>query len=141
MPPASRNIAIGKPMRLKYHLLPSILCIAFGTSLAVGQQQASPTGSSGTLSVEQVIDSAIEQENALTKRLATLRPLIETYTQNLERHPGLGVVPAGDKYFLGKLDLSRGLEQKSLLPNSGWISTLGQPVKQAYSVAFVPDGF
>src|SRR5919197_821772 len=128
-------------MRLKRCLLLSVLCTALGSSLAVGQQQASSNGSSGTLSLEKVIDRAIEQENALTKRLATLRPLIETYTQSMEPNPGLGATPAGDKYFLGKLDLSRSVEQKSLLPDSGWISTLGQRLKQAYSVAFMPEGF
>src|SRR6185369_10771360 len=103
-----------------------------------------PSGSSPTPSttLDRVIDKAIEHERALTKTMATVRPLIETYLQNMEPHPDLGAVPKNDKYFLGKLDLSRGGSgQKSLLPESGWISTLGQRIKQVYSVTLVPEGF
>src|SRR5262249_16276946 len=71
-----------------------------------------------------------------------LRPLIETYAQNMQVHPDLGAVPKGDKYFLGKLDFSRAIQQKSLLPeSSGPISGIGQRLKQLYSVTFVPEGF
>ena len=109
--------------------------------LTVSPLLAQNSQPSGTLLIENVIDKIIEHENALAQRLATLSPLIETYIQTMEPHPALGAVPTGDKYFLGKLDLSHSREQKSLLPDSGWISALGQHLKQKYSVVFVPDGF
>src|SRR5262249_44551437 len=82
-----------------------------------------------------------DQERALAKRMTTLRPLIETYMQNLEPSAELGVVPKNDTYFLGKLDLSHGVSQKSLLATPGWMSVVGQKVKQFYSVNYIPEGF
>jgi hypothetical protein len=128
-------------MKLKHCLVVS-LCVAFATPLWLGAQTpAEPQSVSTSLSVERVIDKAIEQELALAKRMTTLKPLIETYTQKMEPHADLGAVPKSDKYFLGKLDLSRGNEQKSFLPQSGWVSMLGRSVNQFYSVTFIPEGF
>ncbi|HME99333.1 MAG TPA: hypothetical protein VKK06_05610, partial [Terriglobia bacterium] len=71
-----------------------------------------------------------------------LRPLIETYTQNMGVHADLGAVPKSDKYFLGKLDLTRGVRQKSLMPDSkGFMGGLRQRIRQVYSVDYVPEGF
>src|SRR5206468_12026314 len=119
------------------------LCVAFASSSRLcAQTPADSSSDAPSLSVDRVIDKAIEQERSLEKRMAGLRPLIETYTQNMGVHPDLGAVPKSDKYFLGKLDLSRGIHQKSLMPtSSGWISTVGQMLKQTYSITYIPDGF
>ena len=127
-------------MRSKYFLLMPCLSIALGISVRVHAQ--TPSNASPDISVDRIIDKAIEQERSLSKRMTTMRPLIETYTQNMGIHPDLGAVPKSDKYFLGKLDLANGVHQKSLLPDSGgFISSLGQRIKQVYSVNYVPDGF
>src|SRR5215510_13043042 len=134
-------------MKSKYCLFIFSLCVAFASSSrlcaqtpADGAADGSPDATS--LSVDRVIDKAIEQERSLGRRMAGLRPLIETYTQNMGVHSDLGAVPRSDKYFLGKLDLTRGVHQKSLLPDSkGWMSSLGQRIRQLYSVDYVPEGF
>jgi Peptidase family M48 len=130
-------------MKSKYCLFIFSLCVAFASSSRLGAQTPADSSSDATsLSVDRVIDKAIEQERSLEKRMAGLRPLIETYTQNMGVHPDLGVVPKSDKYFLGKLDLTRGVRQKSLLPDSkGWMSSLRQRIRQVYSVDYVPEGF
>jgi Peptidase family M48 len=119
------------------------LCVALASASGLSAQtpaDGSPDATS--LSTDTVIDKAIEQERSLEKRMRGMRPLIETYTQNMAVHPDLGAVPKSDKYFLGKLDLTRGVRQKSLLPDSkGWMGSLGQRIRQLYSVDYVPEGF
>jgi len=112
-------------------------------SLAFGQASSSDPSTGTATSVDRIIDKVIEQEKALTKKMSTMTPLIETYTQKMEPHPDLGLVPKSDKYFIGKLDLTRGTHEKSLIPesNGGWLSMLGNKVKQSFSVTFMPDGF
>jgi Peptidase family M48 len=129
-----------KRMKSKYYL--SCLFIALAISIPLQAQDPASNSDAPSVSVDRVIDKAIEQERALMNRMKGMRPLIETYTQNMGLHPDLGAVPKSDKYFLGKLDLTNGTHQKSLLADSnGWISSLGQRIKQLYSVSYVPDGF
>jgi len=126
--------------RLLIFLLPVVLAIPMG---ARPQDPASGSADAGSISIDRVIDSALEQERALTKSMATFRPLIETYTQTMEPHPDLGAVPKGDKYFLGKLNFTRsGAQQKSLLPeSSSLMGSLAQSIKQVFSITMVPEGF
>jgi hypothetical protein len=129
-------------MKLEYRLLLFALSFVLASPLHLGGQALPAASPDATpLSVERIIEKAVDQENVLTKRMASLRPLIETYTQSMQPHPDLGAVPKSDKYFLGKLDLSHGMSHKSFLPESGWISTVGKSIKQLYSVTFVPEGF
>src|SRR5262245_31883064 len=130
-------------MKSKYCLFTFSLCVAFANSGWLLAQSSPDAPSDATsLSIDRVIDKAIEQERSLEKRMRGLRPLIETCTQDMALHSDLGAVPRSDKYFLGKLDLTRGVHQKSLLPDSkGWMSSLGQRIRQVYSVDYVPEGF
>jgi hypothetical protein len=129
-------------MKFKSFLFLSLFFI-FASVLTLGAQTPPDTSSeAATILIDKIIDSAIKQERDLSRRMVTLTPLIETYTQNMAEHPDLGAVPKSDKYFLGKLDLSKGIHQKSLLPStSGWLNTVGQLLKQTYSITFIPDGF
>ncbi len=70
---------------------------------AATQPVASPQAAPTTL--DQVVDRALEREQALIKLLEERTPLIETYLQNLKPDPQLGPVPMEDHYFLGRLDL------------------------------------
>ncbi len=93
------------------------------------------------ISAESIIDKAAAQERDLEKRMAGFKPLIETYIQNLDLDRELGVIPKSDKYFLGKLDLSHGIAQKSLLPPQGWSSAILGKIRQMYSVNYLANGF
>jgi Peptidase family M48 len=67
--------------------------------------------------LDQVVDRAIQREQALIKLLSERTPLIETYLQNLTNDPQLGPVPVQDHYFLGRLDLQgdKGPERRDYL--------------------------
>jgi hypothetical protein len=129
-------------MKSKHWFFTLCVSVTLGTSVGLHAQSVSDApADAASITIDKVIDRAIEQERSLAKRMVGLRPLIETYMQNMAPHAELGSVPKSDTYFLGKLDLSQNSLQKSLLPESGWISTLGQRIRQVYSVIYVPEGF
>jgi hypothetical protein len=74
------------------------------------------------VTADQVIARMIQSE---TKFLADIRgytPLLETYIQEMKPDTELGLVPGDDKYFLGRLDMSRGTGRIVFLEDrSGWI--------------------
>src|SRR5437879_11862569 len=70
-------------------------------------------------SLDQVVDRVSSRETALVSSLRQYSPLVETYIQNLRPDDQLDSVPAGDNYFLGRADLSTGVELKSLTETTG----------------------
>src|SRR5580692_10822084 len=105
---------------------------------AAAQQQSSST--------DQVVDRIVTQEQAEVQSLRQYTPLVETYIQNLRADKDLGPVPAGDRYFLGKANLAKGVELDPLTTqdNSGGVKhkMLGG-LGSAFSMQmeFLPRGF
>src|SRR5580704_3637444 len=64
--------------------------------------------------LNQVVDRIISQEQAEMNSLKPYSPLVETYIQNLRGDKDLGAVPAGDKYFMGRAVLSKGVQLEPL---------------------------
>ncbi len=60
--------------------------------------------------MDEVIDRVITNENRLNNQIPQYSPLVETYIQNLKPDKDLGFAPAGDKYFLGRAQFSKGVE-------------------------------
>ncbi len=69
--------------------------------------------------MDQVVDRIVSRESAEITALRQYSPLVETYIQNTRADKDLGSVPAGDKYFLGKAELSKGVELRSLAEDTG----------------------
>src|SRR5258708_4184328 len=69
--------------------------------------------------VDEAIDGAIARESALLSFLRTSTPVAETYIQDMVPDTDFGTIPAADHYFLGRIDLSRGISEKSYLPKGG----------------------
>ena len=92
-------------------------------------------------SFDQVIDRVVERERAFNEQMRGLQPLVETYIQTLSPDQELGLVPSGDSYFLGRLDLKNGVEDHSFLepPKGGknFFAKLARP----YVPRFLPRGF
>jgi hypothetical protein len=93
--------------------------------------------------MEDVIDRVITNENRASQQIRQYSPLVETYIQNLKPDKELGYVPAGDKYFLGRADFSKGVSLVSLTD----VNTKGRKIMGAignffsFSAEFVPGGF
>src|SRR5579864_7225639 len=62
----------------------------------------------------QVVDRIISTEQAEMQTLKPYTPLVETYIQNFRGDNNLGSVPAGDRYFLGRALLAKGVELEPL---------------------------
>src|SRR3984893_3437280 len=89
---------------------------------------------------DEVIDRVVEREHLLLAQMRNLRPLVETYLQNLKSDAGGNPSPVNDQYFLGRLDMSDGPEDVSFVdPGSG----RGRFRKLAgiFSLHFQPLGF
>jgi Peptidase family M48 len=82
-------------------------------------------GAGQPTSFEQVISRINQRETQFARNMRNYTPMVETYIQDMKPDPELGEVPAGDHYFLGRLDLSRGFATASFLPDhSHWFSRL-----------------
>src|ERR1700730_15192008 len=62
----------------------------------------------------QVVDRIVSQEQAEMNSLKPYSPLVETYIQNLKGDKDLGPVPNGDKYFMGRAVLAKGVDLEPL---------------------------
>jgi hypothetical protein len=72
---------------------------------------ARPTSSAsagGGVVFDDLVDSAVRQEQRLADVIRTLTPIIETYIQEEGARPRFqaGITPNGDDYFLGRLSLT-----------------------------------
>jgi peptidase M48-like protein len=93
--------------------------------------------------MEDVIDRVITNENRAVQQIRQYSPLVETYIQNLKPDKDLGYTPAGDKYFLGRADFSKGVSLVSLTDTNSKGKRIFGSIGNFFSFAlqFVPDGF
>ena len=83
--------------------------------LALGAMPLTAAAQQPSTALDQVVDKIITQEQAEVQSLRTYSPLVETYIQNLRPDARLwGQVPAGDKYFLGRAVLAKGISLEPL---------------------------
>jgi len=89
-------------------ILPVALTLVLGAIPlpAAGQQQ---------ITLAQVVDKIVAQEQAEVQSLRQYSPIVETYIQILRPTKAGGAVPNGDKYFLGRAELSKGVELEPLI--------------------------
>jgi len=98
---------------------------------------SSATPAQQPANANEVVDKIVAQEHAEAQLLRQYTPLVETYIQYLRADNEVGSVPHGDKYFLGRADLSKRLELESLGVNHKLFAGL----KEFFSMEFVPLGF
>jgi hypothetical protein len=95
----------------------------------------------GPASFDQVLDKIAEREHFFTAQMRHLHPLVETYIQNLKSDRELGMVPVNDQYFLGRIDLSNGTEDRSFMGQPGFKSRVFSKLTSLYAMKFLPLGF
>jgi hypothetical protein len=93
--------------------------------------------------VDQVIDRFVANEQRLYGQMRNYTPLVETYIQNLKPDKDLGTVPAGDKYFLGRANFTKGVALVPLNDTGSKgrkvIGSIGNFF--SFAMQFLPDGF
>ena len=104
---------------------------------------AEPRPADQARTMEDVVDRVIASENRINQQMRQYSPLVETYIQNLKPDATLGYVPAGDKYFLGRADFSKGVALVSLTENANKGKKIFGSIGNFFSFAmqFLPDGF
>src|SRR5260370_4796340 len=104
---------------------------------------AAPKPADQPRTMDEVIDRVITNENRANQQMKQYSPLVETYIQNLKPDKELGYIPAGDKYFLGRADFSKGVALVSLTDTNGKGKKIFGSIGNFFSFAmqFLPDGF
>jgi hypothetical protein len=105
---------------------------------AATQQSAAAT------SFDQVVDRAIEREHFFMAQMKQLHPLVETYLQNLKQDKDLDApVPVSDVYFLGRLDMTEGTDDRTFTSptTAGLGKRMISKLSNVYSMKFLPLGF
>ena len=147
---------------MKYTKISCYLAIAIAVALTVSSlpsfAQAAPAAEPQDTSREatagqaaapaatfdQVIERAVEREHFFVAQMKHLHPLVETYLQNLREDKDLGTaVPASDVYFLGRLDMSEGTDDRAFTSptTSGLGKRMISKLGGLYSMKFLPLGF
>lgn len=108
--------------------------------LANGSAPAvAPTAAAG--SFDEVIDRMVEREHLLLAQMRNLRPMVETYLQNLKSDANGNAAPINDQYFLGRLDMSDGPEDVSFTGQPGFGRNGLRKLTAIFSLHFQPLGF
>jgi len=89
----------------------------------------------------EVENRIVAQEQIEMRLLRQYRPLVETYIQYLRPDKQLGEVPDGDKYFLGRAELAKGVELEPLNREAGMKQKIFGSWGNFFSVDFLPRGF
>jgi len=107
-----------------------------GQAAARADDDASPVRN-----FDEAIGRAISNEHILAHRLSDKEPVIETYVQEVKPDGDLGFVPKNDFYFLGQLDMKKGIVDKSFLPQPSKLSFLPRMIKDIFTTEYNAGGF
>src|SRR5216684_1961023 len=100
-----------------------------------------PTSAASAGAFNQVLDRVVEREHFFVAQMRHMHPLVETYIQNLKNDHDHDVVPASDDYFLGRLDMSNGTDDRSFMGQPDFGKRLLDRLTSTYSVKLLPLGF
>ena len=89
----------------------------------------------------EVVDKIMTQEHREMQLLRQYSPLVETYIQYVRPDKQLGAVPDGDKYFLGRAVLAKGVEFEPLNRSISLKEKAFGSWGDFFSMEFVPAGF
>ena len=89
----------------------------------------------------EVIDRVVQHEHLFLAQMRHLRPMVETYLQDLKTDQDENTVPVKDQYFLGRLDMSDGPEDTSFTGQPGFGHRMLNRLTGMYSMRFLPLGF
>jgi hypothetical protein len=113
-------------------VLPIAVALGAVPLTAAPQQQSAMT---------QVVDKIVAQEQVEVQSLRQYSPVVETYIQILRPNKNLGVVPNGDKYFLGRAELAKDVELEPLISGTRTKHNRFGGLGSLFSMEFLPSGF
>jgi hypothetical protein len=92
-------------------------------------------------SFNDVMDRVIQKEHLFLAQMRHMRPMVETYLQNLKSDSNGNDQPVKDEYFLGRLNMSDGPEDTSFIGQPGFGRRMTNRLTGLYSMHFLPLGF
>ncbi len=104
-------------------------------------QIPAPSSAPAPGSFDQVLDRIVEREHFFVAQMKHAHPLVETYIQNLKSDKELGAIPTNDHYFLGRLDMSNGTDDRTFIQQPGFGRRMLTSLTSVYSMHFLPLGF
>jgi hypothetical protein len=142
-----RNLQLGL-LSLWFVLASSFPALSQNSTSSAPQVSASDApGQSGiTLapppaSFNDVMNRVIEKEHLFVAQMRHMRPMVETYLQDLKSDSNGNAEPVKDQYFLGRLDMSDGPEDTSFVGQPGFGRRMAARLTGLYSMRFLPLGF
>jgi len=125
----------------KIYIFVLLLVACASTSVKANTPPAPSTDQ--PLTMDQVLDRVISNEQDLYDQMRNYSPLVETYIQNLKANKDLGEVPAGDKYFLGRANFQNGINLVPLTDTSSMGKKAVASMGNFFSIGmqYLPDGF
>jgi hypothetical protein len=117
------------------------------TTQAVTNDAAAAGQNPGTIappppaSFNDVIDRVVQREHFFLAQMRHLRPMVETYLQDLKSDKDGNASPVKDQYFLGRLDMSQGPEDTSFIGQPGFGHRMMNHLTGLYAMHFLPLGF
>ena len=112
--------------------LPLVLAFSVMPPAATAQQP---------MVLNEIVDKIAAREHAEMQLLRRYSPLVETYIQYVRADQHFGKVPDGDRYFLGRAVLAKGLELEPLNREGGTKRKMFRGWGDFFSMEFVPAGF
>ncbi len=107
---------------------------------ATGQSGGTPSAPPPA-SFNEVMDRVIQREHLFLAQMRHMRPMVETYLQDLKTENNGRVAPVKDQYFLGRLDMSDGPEDTSFVGQPGFGHRMLNRLTGLYAMHFLPLGF
>jgi hypothetical protein len=92
-------------------------------------------------SFNDVMDRVIQREHLFLAQMRHMRPMVETYLQDLKSDGDGKTEPVKDQYFLGRLDMSDGPEDTSFVGQPGFGHRMMNHLTGLYAMHFLPLGF
>jgi hypothetical protein len=88
-----------------------------------------------------VLDRVIQREHLFLAQMRHMRPMLETYLQDLKPDSDGNSIPVKDQYFLGRLEMNQGPGDVSFVGKPGFGHRMLTKLTGVYSMRFLPLGF
>jgi hypothetical protein len=120
----------------------ALAALAFCAVPVLAQDQP-PQQPQSDATLNQVVDKIVARENAEMNTIRQYSPLVETYIQDTKKDKEEGWIPNGDRYFLGRAELAKGVELESLTQTNASGHHLLTSLNNMFNfgVEFLPRGF
>jgi hypothetical protein len=102
---------------------------------------ASTLSSPPPASFNDVMDRVVQREHFFLAQMRHMRPMVETYLQDLKTDSDGNSSPVKDQYFLGRLAMSDGPEDTSFVGQPGFGHRMLNRLTGVYAMHFLPLGF